>query len=208
MANAPLPAGYFRPPADAGWLARLSWRLLRVAGWRVVLREPIPAKCVAILYPHTSNWDFVVGLFTRWALRFTARWAAKDTLFDTPLRPFFLRIGGVPVNRRERTGFAEAMRAQFERNEEFQLVITPEGTRSYVLHWKSGFYHIARVARVPLALAFIDYPRREIGFLGNLELTGDPAVDMAAIATAYAGKVGKNPDQQGPIALRQDGGTG
>jgi 1-acyl-sn-glycerol-3-phosphate acyltransferase len=83
------------------------------------------------------------------------------------------------------------------------MVIEPEATRSYTPHWKSGFYHIAHGAAVPLALGFIDYSRREIGFLGTLELTGDRDADLARIARMYEGRVGRYPAQQGPIRLRE-----
>jgi 1-acyl-sn-glycerol-3-phosphate acyltransferase len=193
----------YRPAPEAGMLPGISWRILHWLGWRIVLPEPVPAKCVVLVYPHTSNWDFPLGLFAQWALCLHARWVGKDTLFRWPLRWFFLRWGGIPVNRRERTGFAEAMRDAFARSDGMRLVITPEATRSYVDHWKSGFYHIARAAGVPVALAFIDYPRREIGFLGQVDLTGNIADDMAVIAQRYVGKTGRNPECQGPVRLRE-----
>jgi hypothetical protein len=155
------------------------------------------------LYPHTSNWDFAIGLLTKWALHVRFRWVAKDTLFRGLLGPLLLHLGGIPVNRRERTGFADAMRAAFAHSDDLRLVIAPEATRSYVDHWKSGFYHIARAAGVPVALAFIDWSRREIGFLGHLELTGDSTADMARIARCYDGKVGRNPERQGRIRFRE-----
>ncbi len=156
-----------------------------------------------VFYPHTSNWDALVGLLAKWAFAIDAVFAAKDTLFATPVGPFLRRIGGIPVNRREHTGFAEAMRAAFAQRDDLRLVIEPEATRSYTPHWKSGFYHIAHGAGVPLALGFIDYSRREIGFLGTLELTGDRDADLARIARMYEGRVGRHPAQQGPIRLRE-----
>ncbi|MBK7591821.1 MAG: 1-acyl-sn-glycerol-3-phosphate acyltransferase [Betaproteobacteria bacterium] len=197
------PATFFRPPPGSGALASGAWRVLRLVGWQIVLPEPVPLKCVVIVYPHTSNWDFPIGLLAQWALRIRFRWVGKDTMFDTPLRPLYLRWGGIPVNRRERTGFADAMREAFLHHDDFRLVIAPEATRGYVDHWKSGFYHIARAAGMPVALAFIDFARREIGFIGRVDLTGDVAADMARIADLYQGKTGKNPEQQGPIRLRE-----
>ena len=94
------------------------------------------------------------------------------------------------------------MRDAFLRHDEFRLVIAPEATRGYVDHWKSGFYHIARAASMPVALAFIDFARREIGFIGRVDITGEVAADMARIADLYQGNTGKNPEQQGPIRLR------
>ena len=164
----------------------------------------MPAKCVVILYPHTSNWDLVTGMLAIWALAIRFRWAAKDTLFATPLGPLFRRWGGIPVNRRVRTGFSAAMRDAFVDHNEFRVVIAPEGTRSYAPYWKSGFYHIARASRVPVALGFIDYPRRELGILHCVVLTGNVAADMAEIASHYRGRIGKHPAQQGPVRLHDD----
>ena len=109
-----------------------------------------------------------------------------------------MRWGGVPVNRRERTGFIEQMTAQFRRNDVFRLAIAPEGTRSRTEFWKSGFYHLARAASVPLALGYIDYPRREIGVGGYLELDRRSDADMARLRAFYAGKRGLHPER--PVA--------
>lgn len=160
-------------------------------------------KCVVVVYPHTSNWDFTIGLLFKWTVGIRFRWVAKDTMFDSPLGPLYRLWGGIPVNRRERTGFAEAMRDAFSRHEDFRLVIAPEATRSHVDHWKSGFYHIARAANVPVALAFIDYSRREVGMVDSVDLSGDIGADMGRIEMLYEGRIGKNPDRQGPIRLRE-----
>lgn len=194
---------FFRPHPGSGPRAAIAWRLLRWWGWRTVLAAPVPKKCVIVFYPHTSNWDALVGLFAKWAFAIDVAFAAKDTLFRTPLGPLLRCIGGIPVNRREHTGFAEAMRVALSQRGDLRLLIEPEGTRSYVPYWKSGFYHIARGAGVPVALGFIDYVRREIGFLGLLTLTGDAAADVARIARMYEGRVAKYPAKQGPIRLRE-----
>ena len=170
--------------------------------WQVILPQPLPARCVVVIYPHTSNWDFPIGLLTKWAFARRFRWVGKDTLFSSPLGVLLVRWGGIPVNRRERTGFAETMRGAFANNDELRLVIAPEATRSRVEHWRSGFYHIARAAAVPVGLAFIDWSRREIGFADFVELTGDEDADMQRIAAAYVGRIGRNAEQQGPVRLR------
>jgi 1-acyl-sn-glycerol-3-phosphate acyltransferase len=190
-----------RAPAP-GWLPRVALWLLRRFGWRVVLARPVPRRCVITVAPHTSNWDFVIGLLAKWVIGIHFRWVGKDTLFATPLGPLFLRWGGIPVNRRVSTGFIEQMAAAFERDEDLPLVIAPEGTRGHADYWKSGFYHLARAARVPIGLAFFDYRRRRVGIGGYLSLTGDAAADMAAIADFYGDKVGCRPELQGPVRLR------
>ena len=196
MIERPLVRGF------APWLCAM---LLRVARWKVVLARPVPARCVVIFYPHTSNWDTAIGLCMKFMAGLSIRFAGKDTLFAVPLLgPLLVRWGGVPVNRRERTGFIDEMTALFRRNGEFRLAIAPEGTRSRAPYRKSGFYHLARAANVPLALGFIDYPRREVGVGAYLDLTGDRAADMARIRTFYAGKCGRHPGNQGPVCLRDE----
>ena len=192
-------------PLVRGFAAWLGATLLAVAGWKVVLAQPVPTRCVLIFYPHTSNWDTAIGLCVKFMAGLTIRFAGKDTLFSVPfLGPLLVRWGGVPVNRRQSTGFIEQMTAEFARNEEFRLAIAPEGTRGRAEYWKSGFYHLARAVDAPLALGYIDYPRREVGVGAYLELTGDTPADMTRIRSFYAGKRGRHPESQTPIRLRDE----
>ena len=192
-------------PLVRGFAPWLGATLLRVGGWKVVLAQPVPARCVVIFYPHTSNWDTAIGLCVTFMIGLPVRFAGKDSLFKVPcLGPLLVRWGGIPVNRREHTGFIEQMTALFRRHGEFRLAIAPEGTRGRAPHWKSGFYHLARAAAVPLALGFIDYPRREVGLGAYIDLTGDRANDMARIRAFYADKRGRHPENQGPVCLRDE----
>ena len=192
-------------PLVRGFAAWAGCKLLTMAGWKVVLAQPVPERCVVIFYPHTSNWDTVIGLCVKFMTGLAFRFAGKDSLFRAPcLGPLLVRWGGVPVNRRERTGFIEQMTAQFRHHRVFRLAIAPEGTRSRTEFWKSGFYHLARAADVPLALGYIDYPAREVGVGGYVELTGDRAADMARLRAFYEGKRGRHPENQSPIRLRDD----
>jgi 1-acyl-sn-glycerol-3-phosphate acyltransferase len=175
-----------------------AW-VLGLFGWRVELVPPPMQKCVVIFYPHTSNWDFVIGIVARAAIWVPIRWAGKDTLFRRPFGGIFCWLGGIPVNRRERTGLTARLIREFAQRERFYLAITPEGTRSHTDRWKSGFYHLALAAKVPLGLAYIDYPRKRIGIGGYLELTGDETVDLDALRRFYADKTGKRPEHQGEI---------
>jgi 1-acyl-sn-glycerol-3-phosphate acyltransferase len=209
-ASAPLStAPVLERPLARGFLPWLGAALLRLAGWRVVLAQPVPMRCIAIFYPHTSNWDTVVGLCAKFMFGIRFRYVGKDTLFRVPLiGPLLVRWGGVPVNRREPVGFIRQMQGEFARHAEFRLAIAPEGTRGLTPHWKSGFYRLARAAGVPLALAYIDYPRREIGIGGYLDLTGEVAADMTRIRAFYAGKRGRHPENQGPVRLRDESAPG
>ena len=175
--------------------------MLRLLRWRVVLAQPVPMRCVIVIAPHTSNWDFVIGLAAKWYIGIHFRFFGKDTLVRWPLAGALVRWGGIPVDRRASHGVIATLAARFREEPDFRLVIAPEGTRSRTAHWKSGFYHLARAAGVPIGLAFIDYARREIGIGAYVDLTGDEAADMAGVAAFYAAKVGKRPANAGPVRL-------
>lgn len=185
-----------------GALSRVSVRLLRLFGWSVVLARPCPPKSVVVFYPHTSNWDFVVGLLAKWGTGIAFRWVGKHTLFETPLRPLFLRWGGIPVDRRDPTGFVDTLARAYAAHDSFHLVITPEGTRRRTEHWKSGFHRLARAVDVPVGLAFIDRATRRVGIGGWIALTGDVDADLARLAGFYADKRGWVPERAGPVRLR------
>jgi len=186
---------------NRGLWGRLCAALLRLAGWTLDYRPPPGPKALAIFYPHTSNWDFVLAMLAKGAMGLPLHWAGKDTLFRSPFGGLFRALGGVPVNRRERTGFVGQMAAEFRRRDSFYMGLAPEGTRSLTAGWRSGFYHLALAADVPLALAYLDFSRRRIGVTDYLSLSGNPEQDMAAIAAAYSGMKGKRPELQSPIRL-------
>jgi 1-acyl-sn-glycerol-3-phosphate acyltransferase len=183
------------------WGQRTSLRLLHLFGWRV-RAKPLPGPHgVAIVYPHTSNWDFIVGLLAKWAVGLPFRWLGKDTLFRGPLGVMMRTWGGVPVERSTSTGATQRLAEKMKAADWFWLALTPEGTRSYRPHWRSGFYHLAVAAKVPLLIVYIDYPNKELGLVDSIELTGDPEVDMAAVAAAYKGRHGLRPALEAPIKL-------
>lgn len=180
-------------------LKTLSRQLLGLLGWTLIEPPAHPARAVLVGYPHTSNWDGVFALLAKLALGLDAHWVGKDSLFRWPLGTIFRKLGGIPIKRDVRNGFVAEMAAQFAAHPNFLLVIAPEGTRSLTQGWKSGFYRIAQAAEVPVAIAFIDYSRREIGIATYLTLTGDPATDIAAIARLYEDRTGKHPKLASPI---------
>lgn len=177
-------------------LARL---LLKALGWRLLDPDERPARMLIIAYPHTSNWDALYALLTGLGLGLRANWAAKDSLFFWPLGSLLKRLGGIPVNRRQRTGFVDQMVERFTDHERCILIIAPEGTRRLTAGWKTGFYRIALSAKVPLALGFVDYSKREAGILAYITLSGDAQTDIATIASHYAGRSGKHPELASPV---------
>ena len=181
---------------------RIAGLLLRLLGWRGVYVAPPGPKSVVIVYPHTSNWDFPIGvLFRAWSGLFI-HWAGKDTLFRWPLKRAFLWLGGVPINRRERTGMVAQLAEAFAQREDFHFCIAPEGTRSRTDHWKSGFYRLAIKAGVPVGLGFIDYADKRLGVERWITLSGNEAQDLTLIRAYYADKSGLYPEKAGDIRFK------
>jgi len=175
--------------------------VLKLFGWKLLDMPLLPARAVVIAYPHTSNWDFPVTLLALAALPYRAQWVGKDTMFRGLLGPIMRMLGGVAVNRRERTGFVERVANEFRRRECFHLIMATEGTRSLQAGWKSGFYRIAVAAGVPIIMSVVDYAKREVGLLDSIELSGDETADMARIASCYEGRRGYHHHNASPIRL-------
>jgi len=175
--------------------------ILKLFGWKLLDLPQRPARAVVIAYPHTSNWDFPVTLLALAALPYSAKWVAKDTLFRGPLGPLMRALGGVAVNRRERTGFVERLADEFRQRKQFHLIMATEGTRRLQAGWKTGFYRIAVAAGVPVVMATVDYGKHEVGLLTSITLSGDEAADMAAIAACYEGRTGYHHHNASPIRL-------
>jgi 1-acyl-sn-glycerol-3-phosphate acyltransferase len=181
------------------WLAKM---LLRLFGWRAEGSLADTPKCVLVVAPHTSNWDFPVMLALAMALRIKTTWMGKHTLFRPPLGWFMRRLGGLPIDRGASHNVVEQAIGSFRERERMVLAILPEGTRKRTPYWKSGFYHIALGANVPIALGFADY-RRKVGGIGRVFVpSGDVDADMALIRGFYSGMVGKRPEQFGEIRLK------
>ncbi|HMV62838.1 MAG TPA: 1-acyl-sn-glycerol-3-phosphate acyltransferase [Rhodocyclaceae bacterium] len=175
--------------------------LLRRLGWTLDV-APLPAAhCLIVVYPHTSNWDFPLGLLVRFALGWPIGWIGKHTLFRWPVSGLLRRLGGIPVDRGQPGGFVEGMAGAFRSRDHLLVAIAPEGTRRRTAGWKSGFYRIARAADVPVGLGFIDYRRKRLGIAAYVRLTGNVAADMARIREVYAGMCGYRPDQASPVVL-------
>ena len=181
----------------------LASLILRLIGWEPIYRPPPGPKAVILVYPHTSNWDFPLGVLFRAAKRIDLHWAGKDSLFRWPFGAFFRWLGGVPINRRQPAGIIDQLAATYAARSSFTLCIAPEGTRSKTDHWKSGFYRLALQAKVPVGLAFIDYGARKVGVERWIALTGDEEADLAVIRAYYAGVTGRYPAQAGDIRFNR-----
>ena len=183
---------------------RFARALLRWCGWRLVGEAPSVAHCVIVFAPHTSSWDFPLLLAVREAFGRPVAYLAKHTLFWFPLGGMLRGTGAIPVDRTERQALVSRLAQAFRERESLWLALSPEGTRDRTDHWKSGFYHVAREAGVPLLPAFIDAGRRECGLGGLIELTGDKDADMERLRAFYSGKRGIVPSRESEIRLRDE----
>jgi len=189
-------------PIVSSFCHGLAMIVLRISGWRQVGRLPDLPKYVAIGAPHTSWWDGLFGLAIAFAYRVRFYWLAKNSVFRWPFGPVLRWLGGIPVDRGGKHDLVGQCVRAFQSSDRFILALLPEGTRRRVESWKSGFYHIARGANVPVVLGFLDYPKRIGGVGALIALTGNVTADMAAIRSFYASKTGKHPDRTGPIRIR------
>ena len=183
-------------------LKSLPKKILNLVGWQIEIVLPKEKKFVLIGAPHTSNWDFPLALLTFWTLDLKIYWVAKKQMFWGPLHYLFTSLGGIPVDRKSSTGFIEQIANRFDEADEMVLTISPEGTRSKTEHWKSGFYHIATTAKVPICLAYVDYSNKKLGFTEVIYPSGDIDADMEIIAKFYKNINGKQPQNQGPVRLK------
>ena len=168
---------------------------LRIAGWRTHGRLPATPKFVLVGAPHTSNWDLPYTIFIIFVLRGKIYWLGKESLFRRPLKGFFKWLGGIPIDRSRSKNVVAQSIQQFHQNEKLILTIAPAGTRKRVTKWKTGFYHIAHGANVPIALGFLDY-RRKLGGIGPfIHPTGNIEADMKTIRAFYDGITGKFPEK-------------
>ena len=191
-------------------LQRFARAVLRLLGWRVEYAEPPGPRGIIIVYPHTSNWDFVIGLLAKWAIGLPLRFVGKESLFrgltGATLGRLMRLWGGRPVDRHRASGAVEQL-AQLMRSEPwFWLALSPEGTRKFQDHLRSGFYHLALAMQVPVGLAFIDYGRKSVGVRDYVRMSGDVAADLQVLRRFYADKQGLYPQQASTMTFRSAAG--
>lgn len=176
----------------------------RLSKWTFTEEALLPEKSIVIGAYHTSNWDFWFMLMALWDKGVPFKFLVKDSLTRGPLAPLIRAVGGIGVDRTHPHGMVAGIVEQLEGVDRFSLIIAPEGTRKKGRYWKSGFYHIARGAGLPVTLGFIDSNRRVYGWGKTIELTGDVSADMDVIRDFYAGAVGFKPDQGTAPRLRAE----
>jgi 1-acyl-sn-glycerol-3-phosphate acyltransferase len=180
--------------------------ILRLTGWKVTGLTPEQLadypKYVLIAAPHTSNWDFPFTLMVCFVLRIRVYWMAKASLFTFPIGILSRWLGGISVERSATNNTVQTTVDAFAARERLVVLVAPEGTRGKVTHWKTGFYHIAQNAGVPIALAYLDFKKRTGGVGRMFTLTGDMEADMLEIQRFYSGVTGKNSTQFNAAGVR------
>lgn len=202
---APVVAGEVDPPVPAEeliprlstpprgfrrWFART---VLRAGGWEGKGNPPALDKYLLIAAPHTTWWDGFWMVAFAWSWGLHVSWLVKSSTVNSPFRLFLRWVGAVPVDRGAQHGLVGQLAREFRQRDRLLLVISPEGTRAKRTHWKSGFYHIARAAEVPICLTFLDYGSKSAGFGPCFTLTGDVGNDMQRVRDFYATVTPRHP---------------
>ena len=163
-------------------------------GWTADVTEDHPEKFIICLAPHTSNWDFILGLLYSRSIGMKINFLMKKEWFFWPLGPIFKSLGGIPVYRQKKTSMTDAMAETAKKADQFRLCITPEGTRSKTAEWKKGFYFIALKAGLPILLYGVDYEKKLISCKKTVIPMGDLETDMRDIKLYFKDFKGKKPE--------------
>jgi len=182
----------------------LAGIVLRITGWELVGDPPRDRSYVLIAAPHTSNWDlfFLLSFAFRYGVKI--HWMGKRQIFRAPFGGVMKRLGGIPIDRGRRENVVEQMAKRLVTGEPMVLVVPAAGTRGPGEYWKSGFYHIANLANVPIRLGYLDFAKRHGSFGPELTPTGDIPADMDRIREFYRDKVGRHPDRQTRVRLQEE----
>ena len=184
------------------WLGHL---VMALTGWQVSGEFPAHKKFVLIGAPHTSNWDFFLGLATIFIFRVKARWLGKDAMFVGPLGFLLRTFGGVAVDRSHPQGVVGQMANELKQADQLVIMLAPSGTRKKMPHWKSGFYHIAHQANVPIVCGSLDFKNKKTHIGLSFTPTGDIKKDMDRIRDYYKDSSAKKPELSTPVRLAEEG---
>ncbi|MBV7316049.1 lysophospholipid acyltransferase family protein [Shewanella sp. NIFS-20-20] len=174
---------------------RLCHWLMKISGWRFEGSPPQINQYIMIVGPHTSNWDFIIGVIARGALKTQIHFLGKHQLFIPPWGWFFRAIGGSPVDRRKNNNLVDSAALLFATQPHYKLALAPEGTRSPVTRWKTGFYHIAQQAQVPIVAVGLDFSLKKIIIAPSFMPTGNKRHDINELLNFYRTINGCKPKQ-------------
>lgn len=188
----------------ASFIYRLALVFMRALGWKFKGHKPPEKKFVLLGAPHTSNWDFFITLALIGHFDLPLRYMVKDQVFKGPWSGLLKSLGAIPIDRSRRVNVVDSTIEALVKNDEIVIGILPEGTRKRTEYWKSGFYHIAFGAGVPVVLAKVDGPSKTLTLGPSIMLTGDIEADMAKIAAYYADATAIFPECFGPVRLKME----
>lgn len=184
----------------SGFMKRLTRLGFRLIGWRLEGEAPSESKYVAIFAPHTSGFDAILGLGIRFGIEDRpASWILKDTAYRWPFRGILNWLGAIPISRSPGQHVVDQIVEIYHQRDTMVLGITPEGTRKRVPRWKTGFYHIAHKAGVPIVMCYVDFNRKAAGIGPLLWPSGDLDADMKTFAAFYAKVTPLHAKNAGPV---------
>ena len=167
--------------------------LFKLLGWKANFSCEIPDKCVVCIAPHTSNWDFVIGILFKSAYKIKANFFIKKEWLRFPTKTLISKLGGIPINRNKQQSTTDIIAAEFSKHKNLIIGIAPEGTRKRNPNWKMGFYYIATKANVPVLLVYIDYKNKTVGIGKKFLPTGNIEKDITEISDFYKDITAKFP---------------
>lgn len=197
MANTP-----DNPFGISAFMHGLAKLLFRLCGWKTEGTVHAPPRFVVIAAPHTSNWDALVMVTAAYTFRIKMMWFVKAEAFFFPLGAIIRFFGGIPVDRTARNNMVGQAVERFRQSDRLILAVPPEATRKRSAFWKTGFYHIARGAGVPIVLGYLDYQRKVAGLGPAFSPTGDLAADFKVFETFYATVTPKFPGLRGAVVAK------
>lgn len=174
----------------------ISRFILKITGWKTHVEPHLTyQRCVLLMAPHTSNWDFVIGRLALWAIGVNTSFLIKKEAFFFPVSLLLRKMGGIPVDRSQSKKVVWEIAKLLNKSKSLALVITPEGTRSLRREWKKGFYYIASIADVPVVLGYLDYAKKEAGIGGIIYPSDDYGGDLAKIYDFYKDFTARHPEK-------------
>lgn len=183
-------------------LKKIWIKLVKLCGWKFNLpgkgSRPEVERCVFVVAPHTSAWDFIIGATYLWSCCSNGRIFIAKEFFFWPLGPFLRGLGAISIDRKSRTNhMVEVAVNEFKKNEQLSIVITPEGTRKPVERWRNGFLEIARRANVPIVLAYVDFKKKEMGLFDTIRpgTKDNRDADMQKVRSYYHSDMAKYPEK-------------
>lgn len=183
---------------------RVSQMIFNAIGWKFIADVPPTPKYLLIGAPHTSNWDFPLAVLIMARLGERLRWIGKDSLFHGIPGIAMKWMGGIPVERGARKNFVGQIVEIYNQSKQMVIAIAPEGTRTATDHWKTGFYHIARGANVPIAMGFADYAKKMCGVGGWFTPSENISADFDILRKFYSNVTGKYPHKQSQVRLLEE----